>query len=444
MNIMNIILDSTNLNIPFSILWVTIALVTGLLMSKVMKLIHFPNVTGFLISGILIGPFVLGLINQDLFSNTINNLSWISDIALGFIAFTIGGSFKVSAIKKVGKKATIISIFEALGGSIIVIVGLFIAYFCGMDKCGLKPSIILTLGAIACATAPAATLLVINQYKAKGPVTETLIPVVAFDDAVALIAFSILFSVAKILEIGGSFNAINAILIPILEIVLSLVIGAILGFIISFMTKFFTSRHNRLIICIASVLLVVAISSVDTISLGWGFNFQLSSLLTIMAMSAVYVNFAKGVDTTNEYLDKFTSPIFMLFFVISGSKLDFSVFGKLNILGLVLSTAGIYIITRIIGKWLGSYLGCVTTKCDPIVKKYLGFTLIPQAGVALGLAAQASNSFNVPLFEGETSITIGSLIYTIIIVSTMIYELSGPLVTKWALVKAGEISKENK
>ncbi len=417
-----------------SILWVAIALIIGLLMSKLMKLIHFPNVTGFLITGIIIGPFVLGWINQDGFTNAINKVNWVTEIALGFIAFTIGGSFKLSALKKVGKRATIISITEALGGAVIVIIALFLAYFCGMKDMGLTPSMILILGSIACATAPAATLLVINQYKARGPVTETLIPVVAFDDAVALIAFSILFSIAKILQIGGSFNFITAILIPILEIVISLVIGAVIGFIISMASKWFKSRHNRLIMCIAAVLLAVGLAQIDTATVfGWNFSFQLSSLLTIMAIGAVYVNLSAGVDSTGEYLDKFTSPIFMLFFIISGARLNFSVFASDNAL-LVIAIAAIYLLSRVLGKWLGSAFGAKVTKCEPVIQKYLGFTLVPQAGVALGLANNAQ-VFMTNAGENE----LGSLIYTVIIMSTMIYELTGPLITKWALTKAGEI-----
>lgn len=421
----------------YSILWVSLALIVGLLLTKLMAKIHFPNVTGFLIAGILIGPWVLGLGAQDTFNQILNNLTWVTEIALGFIAFTIGGSFKISALKKVGKRATIISVFEALGGAIIVFFGLLIAYYCGMKDIGLTIPMILILSSIACATAPAATLLVINQYKAQGPVTETLIPVVAFDDAVALIAFSIMFSIANVLQTGTNFDFITAILIPILEIIFSLIIGAVVGFIVSMATKWFKSRHNRLILVIAGVLLCVGLSQIDTKTVfGWSFSFQLSSLLTVMAMGALYANLAKGLLTTGEFLDKFTSPIFMLFFIISGAKLNFGVFGSKYAI-LVISIAAIYLITRVIGKWLGSAGGCKLTKCDPIVSKYLGFTLIPQAGVALGLASKAQ-IFMTQSGAEET----GTLIYTVIIVSTIVYELTGPLVTKWALTKAGEIKTQ--
>ncbi len=425
-----------------SVLWVAIALSCGLLMSKLMKLIHFPNVTGYLIGGIIIGPWVLGLFDRDLFSNILSNISWISDIALGFIAFTIGGSFKLSALKKVGKRATVITVFEALGGAIVVIIGLFIGYFAGLKNLGLTIPMILTLGSIACATAPAATLLVIQQYKAEGPVTRTLIPVVAFDDGVALIAFAILFALSKVLTIGGTFDFISGILIPILEIIISLLIGAAIGFIISLATKWFTGRGNRMIICIAAVLLCVGLSLIETSSLGWGFSFQLSSLLTIMSMGAIYVNMAKGVETTGVFIDKFTQPVFMLFFIISGANLNFGIFMDDSAI-LVIVIALIYLVCRVIGKWGGSAVGANITNCEPNVKKYLGFTLIPQAGVALGLASSAKLFF-ANLTDPDL-VLIGDLLYTCIIVSTIVYELVGPLITKWALTKAGEIKQvENK
>ena len=430
-------------SIIFAILWVAFALATGLVLSKLMKLIHFPNVTGFLIGGIIIGPWVFGNIIQqkDTMVEIVNSLSFMSEIALGFIAFTIGGSFKISALKKVGKRATVISIAEALGGSLIVIAVLFVGYFIGLKNIGLTIPMILILGAIACATAPAATLLVINQYKAKGPVTETLIPVVAFDDAVALIAFSVLFSIAKIVQLGGDFDPINALLIPFLQIVISLVIGAGIGFIVSSATKWFKSRHNRLILIIASVLLCVGLAQIDTAKVfGWSFSFQLSSLLTVMALGGVYANFAHGLVTTNEYLDKFTSPIFMLFFVISGAKLNFGVFFTDSAL-IVVIIAAIYLIARVIGKWLGSALGSKITSCPPVVQKYLGFTLVPQAGVALGLAGNTQTFFGG--LSDVNAQQVGILVFTIIIVSTMVYELTGPLITKWALTKAGEIETSN-
>lgn len=418
--------------IVYSILYLALALSVGLVLSKLMKLIHFPNVTGYLIGGILIGPWVLGLINQEGFNNVISNLTWISDIALGFIAFTIGGSFKLSVLKKVGKRATVITIFEALGACVIVIIGLLIGYFLGLKDLGLSIPMILTLGSIACATAPAATLLIIQQYKAKGPVTSTLIPVVAFDDSIALIMFAILFAISKILVLGGSFNFIDGLLIPLLEIIISILLGGLIGLIVSMATRWFKSRNNRLIIIIASILLSTGLSMINTSYIGFSFSFQLSSLLTVMSLGAVYVNLAKGIERTDDYLIRFTSPIFMLFFILSGAQLNFGIFFNSKA-ALILIIALIYILTRIFGKWGGSYIGASITKCEPNVKKYLGFTLIPQAGVALGLAS------NTKAFFLSSGSDIGEMIYTCIIVSTIIYELIGPLITKWALKQAKEI-----
>ncbi len=223
----------------------------------------------------------------------------------------------------------------------------------------------------------------------------------------------------------------NALLIPVLEIILSVLIGAVIGLIVSLATKWFKSRHNRLIIIVAGVLLSVGLSQINTINIGWGFDFQLSSLLCAMMVGAIYHNIASGVQVTGEFLDKFTSPIFMLFFIISGSKLNFSIFWSEQAL-LVVGIALIYIISRVIGKWSGAALSSKITNCSKNVQKYLGFTLVPQAGVALGLASKA---------EFALSNEIGTLIYTIIIVSTIIYELTGPLITKWALSKAHEINE---
>lgn len=422
-----------------AILYIGLALIVGIFSSKLMKLIHFPNVTGYLLSGILIGPWLLGLINQELFNNILKEVSWMSEVALGFIAFTIGGSFKLSALKRVGKRATIISIFEALGGALIVVGGLLIAYFLGMKSLGLTIPMILIFGSIACATAPAATLLVVNQYKARGPVTETLIPVVAFDDAVALIAFSVMFAMAKIMQIGAAFDFVEAILIPLLEIVLSIVLGAAIGWLLGLLTKIFKSRHNRLIAIIASVIICVGISQINFGSLfNLPISFQLSSLLTVMGLGAFYANTAKGIDTTYEFLDKFTAPLFMVFFILSGANLNFGIFATPNA-GLVIVIAIIYLLSRVVGKWSGAMVGSSITKCEKNVRKYLGFALIPQAGVALGLAGNA-NKFLSSVGHEE----LGTLIFTVIIISTMIYELSGPLVTKWALTKSGEIKNPNR
>lgn len=424
------------------ILCIAIALFVGLLSSRLMKLLRLPNVTGYLISGIIFGPYVLGQYiggwTSDPASQTsIQAISWISEIALGFIAFTIGCSFKTSSLKAVGKRVVIITIFEALGGAIVTIGGLFIAYIFLKDS--LPISIILTLGAIACATAPAATLMVIKQYKARGPVVDTLIPVVAFDDAVALIAFSVLFSVSKSIASATELSFVGVIVVPLIEIIVSLALGAALGAIVSLGCKWFKSRANRMILIIASILVVVGLTMLAN-TYSWkmfGEDFSFSSLLACMMIGAMFINLRKDAQRTIERIDGFTPPLYMLFFVISGANLNITIFASKDAL-IVIIVALVYIVMRSIGKWSGAFASAKLTKSEPTVQKYLGFTLLPQAGVAIGLATTASQTLAKLGLEKESS-----LILAVILTATIFYELVGPLITKIALAKAGEISKES-
>ena len=413
------------------ILCIALALFVGLLSSRLMKLLRLPNVTGYLIAGIVFGPYVLGKYIGG-WSTTnpetdINAVKWISEIALGFIAFTIGCSFKKNAIQRVGKKVMVITVCEALGGAIITIGALFIAHIFLKDR--LPISLILTFGAIACATAPAATLMVIRQYKAKGPVVDTLIPVVAFDDAVALIAFAVLFSISKALAGKTALNVMDILVWPLVEIIGSLAIGAALGFAISFGFRFFKSRANRSILIITAVLIVVGLSLLAK-TLGW--KFSISSLLACMMIGAIFINFTADAGRTIERLDGITPPLYMLFFVISGASLDITIFGSDGALTLIV-IALVYAIFRCVGKWLGSYVSSKATHAEPTVQKYLGFTLFPQAGVAIGLATTANQAFPDPKQA--------SLVLAVILSSTIIYELLGPVITKIALKKAGEITE---
>lgn len=423
------------------ILCIALALVVGLLSSRLMKLLKLPNVTGYLISGIIFGPYILGpyitgWVPSDIASNgqnTVEAISWISDIALGFIAFTIGSSFKMTSLRQVGPRIIIITICEALGGAIFVIGALLLASI-WVD---IPLPIILTLGAIACATAPAATLMIVKQYKAHGPVVNTLLPVVAFDDAVALIAFAILFSISKGIASGQNPNIMDLLLIPLAEIGASLIIGAALGFIVTLGCRLFTSRANRMIMCIAAILVAVGLSELPYNN-WWGFDFSLSSLLTAMMIGAIFVNFQKDSDRTFERMEMFTPPLFMLFFVISGAQLNLTIFIK-DGAWIVIAIAAIYIVSRTIGKWCGAYFSSMATKAPKTVQKYLGFALLPQAGVAIGLSSQASN---ILIATGDADmIKYGSMILVVILAATIIYEIFGPVITKIALTKAGEIDK---
>ncbi len=422
--------------------YIAILLLAALLSTRLMKILKLPNVTGYIITGIIVGPFVFGVlfnnfsydgIKESIIYQYIDKISWVSTVALGFIAFSIGTSFKVQTLKAVGKRVIIITILEALCASIFVIASLVIAHFIFPEHVSWE--LVLTLGAIASATAPAATLMVIKQYRARGPLVNTLLPVVALDDAAALILFAILFQISMTLAGGGDFSIYKMLIKPIIEIVMSLGFGAVLGIFIGFMNKFFLSRNNRLIFCIFSVFAALGIYMLfKNPQLG---GFELSSLLMCMMAGALYTNMRKDSDRTLDVMDRFTSPIYMMFFVISGASLDLTVFGSKSGL-VVLGIAFIYLIFRVIGKWLGAFTGASITKCEPQVKKYLGFTLVPQAGVAIGLATNASKLFSVHEATQEASV----LIVAIILSSTLIYELFGPMISKFALNKAGEIAPD--
>ena len=425
--------------------YIALLLLAALLSTRLMKLLKLPNVTGYIVTGIIMGPFVFGLlfnhftydgIRESVIYGFVDKIKWVSTIALGFIAFSIGTSFKVSTLKAVGKKVVIITIFEALFASLLVIAALVVAHFIFPNQVSWE--LVLTLGAIASATAPAATLMIIKQYKARGPMVDTLLPVVALDDAAALILFAILFQVATTLASGtGTFDVYKMLVKPILEILISLSIGAALGFFISLLNKWFKSRNNRLIIAIFSIFLACGLYFLFKMpQLG---GFELSSLLMCMMIGCIYTNMCKDSGRTLDVMDRFTSPIYLMFFVISGASLDLTIFFNKSGL-LVLAIAGIYLIFRVVGKWSGAFTGASIAKCEPKIKKYLGFALIPQAGVAIGLATTASALFSAS--ENETTKTAGALIIAIILSSTLVYELIGPMVSKFALKKAGEISSE--
>ncbi len=438
-------------------LYVACLLLMGLLSTRLMKVFHLPNVTGYIIAGILMGPFVFGLAFVDWsqihnFSDVANPslnpiytyihgktdgpdyLSWVSSIALGFIAFSIGSSFKLSAIKSVGKRVLWITVLESGLASIVVILGLLIVHFVVPEQVDMP--LVLTLGAIAAATAPAATLMVVKQYKAKGPVVSTLLPVVALDDATALIFFAILFQIARTLATRGDFDLYEMLGKPLIEILISLGIGAILGLLMSFATHYFKSRANRVSWAIFSIFASVGLYSLFRLPQCGGF--ELSSLLMCMMAGAIYCNMGEDSAKVFDFMDRFTAPIYMLFFMISGASLDLTVFSKGY---MVIVIALVYLLCRVIGKWLGAFAGASITHAEPSVKKYLGFTLVPQAGVAIGLATTASTLF------GESSNpeikSIGAMIVAVVLTSTLIYELTGPFITKVALTKAGEIKTDS-
>ncbi len=424
--------------------YVAALLLVALLSTRLMRLIKLPNVTGYILTGIIMGPFLFGLlfnnfsftdIKQGLIYNFVDKIGWVSTVALGFIAFSIGTSFKFTTIKALGKRVLVITVLEALGASLLVVAALLVAHFIFPQYVSLE--LALTLSAIASATAPAATLMVIKQYRAHGPLVDTLLPVVALDDAAALILFAILFQIATALA-GGSVSVYAIIIKPLLEITISLGVGAVLGFAISFANRFFKSRNNRLIWNIFSVFAALGFYYLFKSPMMGGF--ELSSLLTCMMAGAIYTNFVKESGRTLDVMDRFTSPVYMMFFVISGASLDLTIFFNGDGLVVVL-IALTYLVFRVIGKWSGAFAGATITRCEPQVKKYLGFALVPQAGVAIGLSTTAYKLFSQ--YSDPYMQKTGALILAIILTSTLIYELFGPMVAKFALKKAHEIPEEN-
>lgn len=407
------------------LLSLAIALFAGLLLSRLTKLWNLPAVTAYLVAGILIGPFCLGQLGWEGIGFTsleqVQSFSIISDVALGFIAFTMGNEFRLDALKKVGKQASIIAVFQALVATLFVDLALYGLHLLMPDK--LPLSAVLTLGAIATATAPAATLMVVKQYKADGPLTRMLLPVVALDDMVGLVVFAISFGIAGALE-SGHVDLFTVLVDPIVEVVVSLALGALLGLVFHFIEQFFHSRSKRLSISVGFVFLAVALSqlhfTLGPVTVGF------STLLVCMAMGTLFCNLCSFSEELMERLDRWTGPIMVLFFVMSGSDLDFAVFADWAII----LVGVVYILFRSLGKILGAAVSAKFTKCEPTIQKYLGITLLPQAGVSLGMSLVAM------------SLDSGSVIRNVCLFAVLIYELVGPLFTKIALQKAGEIQEK--
>ena len=405
----------------------SIALLAGLLLSRLAKKVQLPAVTAYLIAGILIGPFVLGSLGTQgigITSTQIEGFGIISDLALGFIAFAIGNEFRLSQLKKIGKQATIIGIFQALFTTVVVDAVLIGIHFIMPDKLSLPAAIV--LASVATATAPAATLMVVKQYKAKGPVTDVLLPVVALDDAVGLVVFAISFGIAKSISIGN-VDILSIVLEPILEVVLSLGLGFIMGLLFTICEKYFHSRSKRMAVSVAFVMMTVAISFLK-FQIGI-VHITFSSLLACMMLGSVFCNICKVSEELMERVDRWTTPVLILFFVISGAELELSVFTDVAVVVIGI----IYVIARSIGKYFGAGISARMTKCDPNIIKYLGITLLPQAGVALGMAIKA-------IELGPD----GAIVRNITLFAVLIYEIVGPFLTKIALTKAGDIKEEGR
>ena len=405
----------------------SVALLAGLLLSRLAKKVQLPAVTAYLVAGVLIGPFVLGRIGIPgigITGEQIEGFGLISDLALGFIAFSMGSEFRIAQLKKIGKQATFIGVFQALFTTVIVDAALIGLHLIIPDKFSIDAAIV--LGAVATATAPAATLMVVKQYKAKGPVTDILLPVVALDDAVGLVVFAISFGIARSLG-TGAVNVTSVILEPVLEVVLSLLLGFVMGLFFTLCEKYFHSRSKRMAVSVTFVMITVAISSmsfeIGSIHIGF------SSLLACMMLGTVFCNICEVSEELMERADRWTTPVLILFFVISGAELELSVFADV----MVILIGAVYIVSRSLGKYFGAGISARLSKCDPNVVKYLGITLLPQAGVALGMAIKA-------IELGPE----GAIVRNITLFAVLVYEIVGPYLTKVALTKAGDINEEGR
>ena len=411
------------------LLSLAIAMGAGLMMTRLFKVLHlnFPDVTAFLVSGLLVGPYCLGRLGvPGLGFNSfadVEAVEIISTVALGFIAFSIGNEFKLSQLKGTGKQAVVVGVFQAVVAMVCVdIVLAIVALFTDPQVFNMSGAI--TLGAIATATAPAATLMVVKQYKAHGKVTDLLLPVVALDDAVGLVAFAVSFGIAEAL-ISSSVNLVAIFINPLLEIVLSLGLGALMGFILTKVEELFYSNTNRLNMSLAFVFMTIALAQLE-FNVG-PVKISFSSLLVCMMLGTVFCNLCPRSGDIMIRSDKWTSPLFCCFFVISGADLDLSVFGN----PIVVLIGILYVIARSFGKYFGARESCKAVHCDPMVSKYLGYALLPQAGVALGMSVQAEV---LGTYEGR-------LIRSIVLFGVLIYEMFGPMITKWALTKSGDIAQ---
>lgn len=406
---------------------VAVALLGGLLMSRLTKKLNLPAVTGYLVAGLLLGPYCLGRLGITGLGFTsmeqVELYQILTQTALGFIAFTIGNEFRLQQLKSMGKKAITIGIVQAVVATIVVDLALIALHFAFPHMISIPSAI--TLGAIASATAPAATLMVVRQYKADGPLTRLLLLVVAIDDAVGLLLFSISFGVANALE-NGSISVMGVVVEPILEIILSLLLGAVIGLLLDRVELFFHSRSKRMSISVAFVLLAVSLSMVE-FEIG-GVHIGFSLLLVCMMVGTVFCNVCDTSEELMNRVDGWTVPLNILFFVISGAELDLKIVAN----PVTLLIGVIYIIARSAGKYLGAYGSCKATHCSDAITNQLGITLLPQAGVALGMAITA------------TQLSDGALVRNVVLFSVLVYELVGPALTKRSLLLAGEIKPENK
>ena len=405
------------------LLSLSVAMFAGLMMTRVLGKLKLPDVTSYLIAGVLIGPCCLGALHIPGLgfgsAGELESLNLISLVALGFIAFSIGNEFRLSQLRETGKQALVVGVLQAVAATLLVDLVLLLIALLAPQALSVPAAV--TLGAIAAATAPAATLMVVRQYKAKGPLTDLLLPIVALDDAVGLVLFAVSFGIAKALS-AGAVDVVSIVVDPLIEIVASLLLGTLAGVALTELEKLFHSNTNRQAMTIGFVFVTVALSMLR-IPIG-PVKLSFSSLLVCMMMGSVFCNLCPLSEEIMSRSDKWSAPLMVLFFVLSGAELELGVFarGSAVLIGLV------YIVARSAGKYFGARGSARLMRCGRSVVDYLGITLLPQAGVALGMCVTAAK------LPGD-----GPMIRNIVLFAVLIYELVGPLLTKWALTKAGDI-----
>lgn len=389
-----------------SIFYLALLILAGFFAAKIFSILKLPDVTGYLLAGILIGPSVLGLIPHE----ALGQLTMLSEIALAFIAYNIGCEMDLRSIKKLGKSIITVTVVQALLTWVLVTLAMMVF--------GQNFAFSLVAGAIASATAPAATLLVIQQYNARGPLVDTLLPVVALDDAICIMAFGISSSMATTLLSGIAPSMQNMLLLPVWEIVLSLALGIVSGLIIVFISKYFTNENDVRILILGIIIALCYLS----------LYLHVSSLLTIMTFGLLVGNFSQRKRTAKDALSGIAPPVYVAFFCLSGAELDLKILMSAGVLGIV------FILARALGKYFGAYFGAKSMKMDPNIVRYLGFTLLPQAGVAIGLSQNAARVLPEPY---------GTTIRVIVLAAVIANEISGPILARYALKKAGEIPESN-
>lgn len=373
----------------------------GLIGGRIARKFNLPDVTGFLLGGLFLGPSFLAIITE---ADT-PMINFINELALSAIAFNIGGEFIVKQIKKLGKEIFLITVFEVV---VVVLLVFGVMYY------GLNQSFVFSImvASMSAATAPAGTMMVIRQYRAKGPVTNTILPVAALDDALGIMVFGLAMSLAKISlgEVTGGALALT--LAPLIEIFGSLLIGAVLGVILTYLSKHIKSTEEMT----SFILVFILMSS------GISYYTEMSSLLSSMMMGAVFINLSSSPLKIFGNINQFMPPFNLLFFALAGSSLDLSILSSIGVLGLA------YVFARMFGKVIGATLGATLAKSEPVVKKYLGWALLPQGGISIGLSMIVKDQ--LPAFSER--------IVTLILFSVLVFEIAGPILAKIAITKAGE------